>query len=143
MIASFSAGRATDLQFVRNIALVQLFSAPKVAGHEWEDGMISRIWRGWTAPQNADAYESLLRGEIFPGILARKIAGFRRIELYRASVGGEVEFVTVMWFDSIEAVRAFAGADYETAVVPPKARALLKRFDARSQHYEVREAREA
>jgi heme-degrading monooxygenase HmoA len=105
------------------------------------NGMISRIWRGWTAPQNADAYESLLRNEIFPGILARKIAGFRRIELYRASVGEEAEFVTVMWFDSMEAVRAFAGADYETAVVPPKARALLARFEARSQHYAVREAR--
>lgn len=105
--------------------------------------MISRIWRGWTTPQNADAYDHLLRGEIFPGILSRKIAGFRRIELYRATVGDEVEFVTVMWFDSIEAIKAFAGAEYDVAVVPPKARVLLKRFDARSQHYEVREQREA
>jgi heme-degrading monooxygenase HmoA len=105
--------------------------------------MISRIWRGWTTPQNADAYESLLRTEIFPGIIGRHIAGFRRIELYRASVGDEVEFVTVMWFDSMDAVKAFAGADYETAVVPPKARAVLKRFDPRSQHYEVREQRSA
>jgi hypothetical protein len=53
------------------------------------------------------------------------------------SLADKVEFVTVMWFDSIEAVRAFAGEDYEVAVVPPKARALLSRFDARSQHYEV------
>ena len=105
--------------------------------------MISRIWRGWTPPQNADAYENLLRNEIFPGILARKISGFRRVKLYRAPVGDEVEFVTVMWFDSMEAVKAFAGADHETAVVPPKARAVLKRFDARSQHYEVREQRSA
>jgi len=105
--------------------------------------MFSRIWRGWTMPQNADAYETLLRGEIFPGILGRNIAGFRRIELYRAPVGEEVEFVTVMWFDSMDAVKAFAGADYETAVVPPKARALLRRYDMRSQHYEVREQREA
>ena len=103
--------------------------------------MISRIWRGWTAPQNADIYEALLRNEIFPGILARRIAGFRRIELFRAPAGDEVEFVTVMWFDSIEGVKAFAGADYETAVVPPKARAVLKRFDPRSQHYDVRESR--
>jgi hypothetical protein len=43
-----------------------------------------------------------------------------------------------MWFDTIEAVKIFAGADYEVAVVPPKARALLSRFDARSQHYEVK-----
>lgn len=105
--------------------------------------MISRIWRGWTTPQNADAYDHLLRGEIFSGIFARKIAGFRRVELYRAAVGDEVEFVTVMWFDSIEAIKAFAGADYDVAVVPPKARELLKRFDARSQHYEVREQRDA
>jgi heme-degrading monooxygenase HmoA len=105
--------------------------------------MISRIWRGWTTPQNADAYETLLRGEIFPWIVGRRIAGFRRIELYRASAGDEVEFVTVMWFDSMDAVKAFAGDDHETAVVPPKARAALKRFDARSQHYEVREVREA
>ena len=105
--------------------------------------MIARLWYGWTAPQNADAYEALLKAEIFPGILARKIAGFQRIELLRAAIGGEVEFVTVMWFDSMAAIKAFAGADYETAVVPPKARAQLKRFDARSKHYEVKETRTA
>ncbi|MEP7030085.1 MAG: antibiotic biosynthesis monooxygenase [Pseudolabrys sp.] len=105
--------------------------------------MISRIWRGWTTPQNAEAYEQLLRAEIFPGIVARKIDGFRRIELFRAPMSNEVEFVTVMWFASMEAIKAFAGADYDVAVVPPKARALLKRFDARSQHYDVKETREA
>jgi heme-degrading monooxygenase HmoA len=105
--------------------------------------MISRIWRGWTTLQNADAYEALLRNEIFPGIVGRKVAGFRHIELFRAAIDDEVEFVTVMWFDSLDAVRAFAGEDYETAVVPDKARAVLKRFDARSRHYEVRESRDA
>ena len=105
--------------------------------------MISRIWRGWTVPQDADAYEDLLRAEIFPSILARNIDGFRRIELFRAGVGEECEFVTVMWFDSMDAVKAFAGADYETAVVPPKARAVLKRFEERSQHYDVRVQRTA
>lgn len=105
--------------------------------------MISRIWRGWTTPQNADAYESLLRNEIFPGIVGRNVAGFRRIELFRAPAGDEVEFVTVMWFDSLDAVRRFAGEDYEAAVVPDKARAVLKRFDARSRHYDVREQRDA
>jgi heme-degrading monooxygenase HmoA len=101
--------------------------------------MICRIWYGWTTPQNADAYEMLLKREIFPGILAKNIAGFRRIELLRRSAGEEVEFVTLMWFDSLDAIKAFAGADYEVAVVPPPARALLKRFDARARHYEVRE----
>ena len=105
--------------------------------------MISRIWHGWTEPSNADAYEALLKTEIFPGILAKKVPGFRRIELFRRPVEGEVEFVTVMWFDSLGSVKAFAGEDHETAYVPDKARAVLKRFDPRSQHYEIREQREA
>jgi heme-degrading monooxygenase HmoA len=100
--------------------------------------MISRVWYGWTTPANADAYESLLKSEIFVGIQNRQIRGYRGIQLFRRNLGDEVEFVTVMWFDSIEAVRAFAGEDYEKAVVPPKARTLLLRFDQRSQHYEVR-----
>lgn len=100
--------------------------------------MISRIWHGWTAPDRADAYEALLKSEIFTGIQGRQIPGYRGIQLFRRDLGDEVEFVTVMWFDSIEAVRVFAGEDYEAAVVPEKARALLSRFDARSQHYEVK-----
>jgi len=100
--------------------------------------MISRVWHGWTTPANADAYEALLKSEIFAGIEGRRIAGYRGIHLFRRNLGNEVEFITVMWFDSMEAVRAFAGEDYEVAVVPLKARALLSRFDARSQHYEVK-----
>jgi heme-degrading monooxygenase HmoA len=103
--------------------------------------MICRIWHGWTTTANADAYEQLLRSEIFTGIAARGIAGYRGIQLLRRAVGGEVEFVTVMWFDSLADVRQFAGEDYEQAVVPPAARALLARFDERSVHYEVREDR--
>jgi heme-degrading monooxygenase HmoA len=100
--------------------------------------MISRVWHGWTTPTNADAYETLLKSEIITGIKNRQITGFRGIHLFRRNLGKEVEFITVMWFDSMEAVRAFAGEDYEASVVPPKARALLSRFDARSQHYEVK-----
>ena len=100
--------------------------------------MISRVWHGWASSANADAYETLLKSEIFAGIKNRQIVGYRGIHLFRRNLGREVEFVTVMWFDSIEAVRAFAGEAYEVAVVPAKARALLSRFDARSQHYEVR-----
>ena len=100
--------------------------------------MISRVWHGWTTPANADPYESLLKTEIFHGIRDRQIGGYRGIQLLRRGVENEVEFVTIMWFDSIDAVRTFAGEDYEAAVVPPKARALLSRFDARSQHYEVK-----
>lgn len=100
--------------------------------------MISRVWHGWTTPANADAYESLLKSEIFLGIQSRQIPGYRGIHLLRRNPRDEVEFITIMWFDSIEAVSAFAGEDYEVAVVPPKARALLSRFDARSQHYQVK-----
>ncbi|MBN1579917.1 MAG: antibiotic biosynthesis monooxygenase [Anaerolineae bacterium] len=100
--------------------------------------MISRVWHGWTTPQNADAYEALLKSEIFVGIGTRQIEGYKGIQLFRRSVGDEVEFVTVMWFESLDAVRVFAGDDYEVAVVPPKAQALLSRFDAHSQHYDVK-----
>ena len=103
--------------------------------------MIGRVWHGWTTPSNADAYETLLKDEIFVGIAGRQIAGYQGIHLLRRDLGDEVEFVTVMWFDSLEAVRAFAGEEYEVAVVPPKAQALLSQFDARSQHYEVKAER--
>jgi len=105
--------------------------------------MISRIWHGWTTPDKADAYEELLKHEVFVGIRGRKIAGFQSIQLFRRALTNEVEFITVMWFDSLDSVRAFAGEDYEAAVVPPAARALLSRFDARSQHYDVRTALQA
>ena len=101
--------------------------------------MIGRIWHGWTKPENADAYENLLREEIFSGIALRNLTDYNGIQLFRRKVEDEVEFVTIMWFESIEAIKKFAGKDYETAVVPSKARELLKRFDERSQHYEVRE----
>ncbi len=99
--------------------------------------MISRIWHGWTTPENADTYENLLKDEIFTGIADRNIRGYRGIQLLRRSAGGEVEFITEMWFDSLDAVREFAGEDYEAAVVPPNARKVLAHFDARSQHYQV------
>ena len=103
--------------------------------------MIARIWHGWTQPENADAYEKLLKEEIFMGIAGRKIPGYQGIRLLRRALdSGEVEFVTIMWFESLQAVKQFAGEDYEAAVVPPKARKLLARFDQRSQHYEVRES---
>lgn len=101
--------------------------------------MIGRIWHGWTKPENADAYENLLRKEIFSGIASRNLTGYNGIQLFRRKVEDEIEFVTIMWFESIEAIKKFAGEDYETAVVPSKAKELLKRFDERSQHYEVRE----
>jgi heme-degrading monooxygenase HmoA len=102
--------------------------------------MIKRVWHGWTASELADTYERLLRTEIFSGIAGKNIVGYRGIDLLRRSLpNDEVEFVTIMTFDDLDAVRSFAGADYERAYVPPAARQVLRRFDERSQHYEVRE----
>ena len=100
--------------------------------------MIGRIWHGWTKPENADAYEALLKNEIFIDIQNRRIAGFKGIHLLRRKLDAEVEFTTIMWFDSMKAVRAFAGENYRTAVVPPRASAMLSRSDAHVQHYQVR-----
>jgi heme-degrading monooxygenase HmoA len=105
--------------------------------------MIGRIWHGYTTLDNADLYEGLLREEIFTGIRDRHIPGFQEIQLFRRPLGEEVEFITIMWFDSLESVKEFAGSDYEAAVVPPRARQVLKRFDERSQHYELRERLDA
>jgi len=99
--------------------------------------MISRVWHGWTTEANADAYESLLLTVVLPGIASREIAGYRGAYLYRRDGASEVEFVTTLLFDSLAAVRAFAGEEYEVAVVPPAARALLSRFDPASSHYDV------
>lgn len=103
--------------------------------------MIARIWHGWTNPENADVYESLLKDEIFVFIQNRKIKGFQSIQLLRRELGEEVEFLTIMRFDTLDAVREFAGEDYELAFVPDKARAVLSHFDLRAQHYEVRAER--
>jgi len=102
---------------------------------------ILRIWHGYTTPQNADAYEALLKREIFEGIESKSLAGFRGIELARRPLGDEVEFITIMRFEQIEDVKAFTGDDYEAAYVPDAARRVLNRFDGRSQHYELRESR--
>ena len=103
--------------------------------------MICRLWRGWTTPDNADAYERIVRGEVIPGIEARHIPGFRHIDLMRRDAGGEVEFVTLMWFDSLDAVKAFVGDDNEVAHVPDAARSVLARFDQRVAHFEVLDRR--
>lgn len=100
--------------------------------------MISRIWHGYASFENADAYENLLKEEIFTGIKSRDIKGYKGIQLLRRKLDNEEEFITIMWFESLDAVKEFAGADHEKAIVPEKAQKLLSRYDARSQHYEVR-----
>jgi len=102
--------------------------------------MIFRIWHGWTRPENADVYENLLKREIFPAIASKNVSGYRGIQLLRRQLRNEIEFVTIMQFDSLEAVKQFAGEDYEKSVVPDKARKVLSRHDDRSQHYEMKES---
>ena len=105
--------------------------------------MVVRIWHGWTTAENAESYERLLRDEIFPGIAAKGVEGYKKIQLLRRELPeGEVEFITIMSFDSWDAVKDFAGEDYERAYVPAKARAVLARFDTTSQHYELRDQHE-
>ncbi len=74
--------------------------------------MICRLWRGWTSPENADEYERIVRTEVIPGIEARNIPGFRHIDLMRRDLDGEIEFQTLMWFDDLDAIKAFMGEDY-------------------------------
>jgi hypothetical protein len=101
---------------------------------------IRRVWHGWAAEADADAYESLLLETVVPGILARELPGLRSIEVLRHPevVDGLVEFVTLMDFADHEAVVAFAGGDGSESVVPDAARTLLARFDEHSRHYDLR-----
>jgi antibiotic biosynthesis monooxygenase (ABM) superfamily enzyme len=98
--------------------------------------MIARIWHGWTKPADAKAYETMLRDEIFPGIAARKIEGYRGAKLFVRENGNEVEFVTLLRFDSMDAVMEFAGTDTSKPVIFPKAEALITRMEP-ARHYRI------
>lgn len=101
--------------------------------------MIKRIWHGWTTPENADAYEALLESEVFPGILAKDLAGYRGVTLLRRDGEDEVAFVTIMTFESAASIKALAGDEPTRSYVPAKARALLSRWDEHAEHFEVRQ----
>ena len=98
---------------------------------------IKRIWHGWTTIENAERYWSILSGTVTPGIEARSIEGYRGIEVLRRAHESEVEFVTIMTFDSLQDIVSFRGEDYARSYVPDVARAVLKRWDATASHYEV------
>jgi heme-degrading monooxygenase HmoA len=98
--------------------------------------MIARHWRGWTKPANADAYERLLRDNVLPGL--ERIKGYRGGYVLRSDGPDEAEFVVVNLFESLEAVRQFAGPDYDVPVFEPEARRLLSRVEPIARHYEVR-----
>ena len=99
--------------------------------------MIARIWHGWTSFSNADTYENLLKNEIFPSIERKKIKGYRKISLLKRLLENEVEFITIMLFDDLNAVKEFAGQEYTNSYVPKIAREVLLRHDKTSQHYEI------
>ena len=102
---------------------------------------VKRIWHGWTTPENADLYQELLHHEVFPGIESKNIEGYRSVELLRLDGKEEVEFVTIMTFDSLENVVNLQGADYKKSYIPPAAQLLLKRWDKTAVHYSAVEKR--
>jgi antibiotic biosynthesis monooxygenase (ABM) superfamily enzyme len=102
---------------------------------------IRRVWHGWTTPENAESYWTILRTIVIPGIEAKEIGGYRGIEVLRRDGGDVVEFVTIMTFESLQSVIDFQGEDYERAYVPDPAQAVLERWDMKSAHFEVLDVR--
>lgn len=101
--------------------------------------MICRMWKGWTRPGDADAYEAYLRDDLFVRVAAElRDRGYRGHHVLRINREAESEFVTLVWFTSLEAVQSFAGNTYETPVLSPTARRLLARYDERCEHYTLR-----
>lgn len=97
--------------------------------------MVARVWYGYTTLEHADAYESMLKPELLPGV--SRMTGYRGSYLLRRTVGDEVEFITIMLWESVDDIRGVTGPDYETAVVPDERRKYLSRYDAKSAHYEI------
>ena len=97
--------------------------------------MIARMWHGYTKPEHADTYEAMLKPELLPGLSTVK--GYRGSYLLRRDSGSEVEFITMMLFDSLDDIRAVTGADYERAVIPEERRPYLSRWDEKAAHFEV------
>jgi Antibiotic biosynthesis monooxygenase len=97
--------------------------------------VIARIWHGYTKPEHAEAYEKLLKPELLPGL--SKVKGFKGSYLLKKTSEAEVEFVTVMLWESIDDIRSVGGPNYEIAIVPENRRELLTRFDERATHYEI------
>jgi len=100
--------------------------------------MICRVWRGWTTADNAQAYDDYLQRELFPHLEHElRARGFRGYQLLRMERGEEVEFMTLLYFESLEQVRPFAGESYEAPVISAKAHSLLSRCEERADHFTV------
>lgn len=96
------------------------------------------MWHGWTSSENADAYDSYLQNELFPRV-KRELGGkgYLGFHLLRLAGDDEVEFVTMLWFESLQSVKAFAGENYATPVISAKAKSLLSRYADGVEHYEL------
>lgn len=103
---------------------------------------IKRVWHGQTTKENADKYQKILNEEVLPSIEEKKIPGYKKIEVFRIEQEDEVEFVTIMTFESLQNVIAFQGENYKKCYVPNAAQQVLKRWDQESKHYELIETRE-
>ena len=97
--------------------------------------MIARVWHGATKPENANAYESMLKPELLPGL--NKVPGFRGSYFLKREHDGEVEFITMILWESLDALKSFTGPDYERSIIPEDRRKYLSRHDEKAQHYEV------
>lgn len=107
--------------------------------------MIQRIWHGYTTLENAEAYETLLKEEIMPGIASKQIPGYHSMQIIRRVAEEnlkEIEFITIMTFSKLEDIKGFVGEDYTVANLPEKALKILKRYDTHSQHYEIQDQKE-
>jgi heme-degrading monooxygenase HmoA len=100
--------------------------------------MVARIWRGSASFENEDVYEKFLKTEFMPAVEKKNIPGYRKFQLLRKEETDEVAFITIMWFDTLEQIKAFAGEDYEKAVIHSTALSLLKKHDSHAQHFELR-----
>lgn len=102
---------------------------------------IKRVWHGWTSLENADKYQKILKEEVLPGIEAKNIQGYLEIEVLRIDLENEVEFVTIMTYESLQNVMGLQGEDYKKCYVPDVAQKVLKRWDLEATHYDLIDAR--
>ncbi len=97
--------------------------------------MIAGVWHGCTRPENADSYEAMLKPELLPGL--SEVPGFKGSYFLRRMVGEEVEFITILLWESLDALKRFAGEDYEVSIIPEERRKYLSKHDEKAAHYEV------
>lgn len=102
---------------------------------------IKRVWHGWTTKENADSYQKILKTKVLPSIEAKNIPGYKKIEVLRTELEDEVEFVTIMTFESLQNVIDFQGENYKRSYVPDVAQKVLKRWDQEAAHYDLVEKR--